>query len=251
MKRVTQKVVKEVVGSTTTTAVAVKSYPTIVKEYFVEQSKLDVDCKKNAPGMKHYMKDQFPFLGFKSPTRTSLLKSMIKLHGLPPSDDDIMPIYQSQHREFAYIAIELTLQRVKKSEPDKTRIKMYEEMIMYNSWWDTVDLIASNLVGQHFKRFPEQRLEYTEKWIKSDNNWLKRSALLFQLKYKKETDTDLLFRYIGETMSETDFFIRKAIGWSLREYSKVDKNIIIKYVDQHSTKLSTLSQREALKHCTK
>ena len=118
-------------------------------------------------------------------------------------------------------------------------------MIITKSWWDTVDRIASRLVGFYFREHKELIEPYTEKWMYYGNMWLQRTALLFQLKYKKETDTDLLFGYIQALAESPEFFIQKAIGWALREYSKTAPKTVKQFVD--STLLAPLSKREALK----
>ena len=101
------------------------------------------------------------------------------------------------------------------------------------------------MVAPHFKRFPELIPQYTEKWMASGNFWLQRTALLFQLKYKKETDVELMFDLIKRLACEKEFFIRKAIGWVLREYSKTDSQAVIYFVENNQ--LSNLSKKEALK----
>jgi 3-methyladenine DNA glycosylase AlkD len=118
-------------------------------------------------------------------------------------------------------------------------------LLINKSWWDTVDTIASHLVGSHFQRHPEQIAVYTERWTLSDNLWLKRTALLFQLGYKKLTDVERLFTYISLCKDSEELFIRKAIGWALRGLSKTDPQVVIGFVQQQT--LSPLSQREALK----
>lgn len=97
-------------------------------------------------------------------------------------------------------------------------------------------------------QFPEL-IDTMNGWITSDNMWLRRTALLFQLRYKSKTDIALLFDYCQKTMYEKEFFIRKAIGWVLREYSKTDAAVVAQFVAFHATKLSPLSKREALKYC--
>jgi 3-methyladenine DNA glycosylase AlkD len=119
-------------------------------------------------------------------------------------------------------------------------------MLITKSWWDTVDSIAGGTVGVHFQRFPEVREKYLAKWRASDNFWLRRTAILFQLNYKKETDFDLLCEIIRENLDSKEFFINKAIGWSLRQYARVDPKAVTKFVK--STALHPLSRREAMKH---
>jgi 3-methyladenine DNA glycosylase AlkD len=119
-------------------------------------------------------------------------------------------------------------------------------MLITKSWWDTVDSIAGGTVGVQFQRFPDVREKYLPKWRASDNFWLRRTAILFQLNYKKETDFDLLCEIIRENLDSNEFFINKAIGWSLRQYARIDPKAVKKFAK--STRLHPLSQREALKH---
>jgi 3-methyladenine DNA glycosylase AlkD len=125
-------------------------------------------------------------------------------------------------------------------------IKTIEYMLTTKSWWDTVDIIAGGTVGVHFRRFPAVREKYLAKWRASENFWLRRTTILFQLNYKKETDFDLLSEIIRENLDSKEFFINKAIGWALRQYARVDPTAVKKFVK--STALHPLSRREALKH---
>jgi 3-methyladenine DNA glycosylase AlkD len=121
-----------------------------------------------------------------------------------------------------------------------------EYLLVTKSWWDTVDTISGGVLGVHFKRFPEVRETYLAKWRLSENSWLRRAAILFQLKYKEETDFDLLCEIIRENLDSKEFFINKAIGWSLRQYARIDPKAVKKFVK--STALHPLSRREAMKH---
>jgi len=121
-----------------------------------------------------------------------------------------------------------------------------EYLIVTKSWWDTVDTIASHTVGTHFKRFPKIRERYLKKWRESKNLWLRRTAILFQLGYKKETDFELLLEIITENLGSDEFFINKAIGWSLRQYARIDPKAGTKFVK--TTPLHPMSRREAMKH---
>ncbi len=202
----------------------------------------------NALQMKKYMKDHFDFFGIKSPLRKELSKQHFKAHGgfLPTGETALFAIkwcWQQPQREYQYVAMEL-LQKTAKKDPAEI-IDLYVFMITHKSWWDTVDFIASNLVGTYLKRFPEQTESLTSQWMKSENMWLQRTCLLFQLKYKSETNTELLHQFISQLSTSNEFFIRKAIGWILREYSKTDAEFVIDYVEKYP--LSGLSQREALK----
>ncbi len=121
-----------------------------------------------------------------------------------------------------------------------------EHMIATKSWWDTVDLLAANVVGPLVAATPALRSEM-DRWLVSDDLWLARSALLHQLKWKGDTDADWLFAACLTRAGDTEFFLRKAIGWALREYSKTDAAAVRRFVSDHDAELSGLSKREALK----
>jgi 3-methyladenine DNA glycosylase AlkD len=121
-----------------------------------------------------------------------------------------------------------------------------EYLIVTKSWWDTVDSIAGGPVGLHFKRYPEVLLTTLARWRQSENFWLRRTCILFQLDYKKETDFTLLCDIIRENLGSKEFFINKAIGWALRQYARVDAEAVRSFAE--STPLHPLSRREAMKH---
>ena len=197
--------------------------------------------------MKKYMRDQFEYLGIKTPQNNALLKDFIKTHGLPPLDElDAVArdLWLLPQREFQYAAMNLLGKWEKKFEPGF--ISTIEYLIVTKSWWDTVDALASHAVGTHFKRFPDVRRKSLKKWRKSNNLWLRRTTLLFQLGYKNETDFDLLCKIIRENLRSDEFFINKAIGWALRQYAYVDPKAVKKFVK--ATPLHPLSLREAMKH---
>jgi 3-methyladenine DNA glycosylase AlkD len=124
-------------------------------------------------------------------------------------------------------------------------VPLFEHLVTTKSWWDTVDGLASHAVGNLFQRFPEIRDEHINRWRKSDDFWLRRVTLLFQLSYKTELDEALLFSLILENKESDEFFIQKAIGWVLREYSKTNATAVTNFVNNQQ--LAPLSQREALK----
>jgi len=196
--------------------------------------------------MNAYMRNQYPFFGIKAPEQLQIRKDFLNDHGLPEIGqltNLIKEFWEQSEREFQHFGMALSDKYSRKTNVDF--IETMEYMIVTKSWWDTVDFIAANLVGAHFKRFPELIPVYTKKWMDSGNIWLQRSALLFQLKYKKNTDTELLFVLIEKLKDSKEFFIRKAIGWVLREYSKTDPVTVCGFVDSHQ--LQPLSRKEALK----
>ncbi len=199
-----------------------------------------------AVGAKKYMRNRYEFYGIKSPLRKEIIRQFYKENGLPDYDkveEIVKDCWQQPQREFQYFAMEMLKKIAKKA--GKERIELYEFTIVNKSWWDTVDFIAANLVGTHFKLFPEMTIPSASKWIDSDNMWLQRTAILFQLKYKKDTDTKLLTGFIDKMQGSKEFFINKAIGWALREYSKTNAEWVINFTE--NTQLANLSKREALK----
>ena len=175
------------------------------------------------------------------------MKEFISKYGLPPIEDldaILRDLWALPEREFQYVGLGL-LDKLEKKLPAKF-IKPIEYLIITKPWWDTVDAIASHTVGTHFRRFPDVREKYLSKWRDSGNIWLRRTTLLFQLNYKKETDFELLCEIINENLDSKEFFINKAIGWSLRQYARVDPKLVSKFV--RSTPLHPLSRREAMKH---
>ena len=206
----------------------------------------NADPVQAAP-MKKYMRDQFEYLGIKTPQNVALQKKFYAEHGYPPVselDTILRDLWTLPQREFQYVAVGL-LGRANKEIP-ATFIKTIEYMLTTKSWWDTVDSIAGGTVGVHFQRFPAVREKYLAKWRASENFWLRRTTILFQLNYKKETDFELLSEIIRENLDSKEFFINKAIGWALRQYARVNPQAVKKFVK--STPLHPLSRREAMKH---
>jgi len=200
-----------------------------------------------AAPMNKYMRDQFEYLGIKSPQFKALMKEHIATHGLPPAEElDAVAreLWELPYREFQYAATSL-IGRMEKTLP-KGFAPTFEHLITHKSWWDTVDTLAGGSVGVHFQRFPDVREKYLAKWRKSDNFWLRRTCILFQLNYKAETDFDLLCEIIRENLGSKEFFINKAIGWALRQYARTDPKAVKKFVK--ATELHPLSRREAMKH---
>jgi 3-methyladenine DNA glycosylase AlkD len=158
----------------------------------------------------------------------------------------VQQLWMQEKRECQYAATDLLL--MYKGLWTQETIDLFKMCITQRSWWDTVDDIATNCVGALCLRFPDLIHRVLDLWIKDTNMWLRRSALLFQLKYKQNTGAQRLFKYCAETMHEKEFFIRKAIGWVLREYSKTCPEAVAQFVSDHSSELSSLSKREACKY---
>jgi 3-methyladenine DNA glycosylase AlkD len=206
----------------------------------------NADPTQAAP-MKKYMRDQFDYLGIKTPENVALQKEFYAQYGLPhlsALDQILRDLWALPQREFQYVAVGLLGKFVKQLPAEF--IETIEYLIVTKSWWDTVDSIAGGIVGTHFQRYPAIRKKYLARWRKSDNFWLRRTTILFQLNYKKETDFELLCDLIHENLDSKEFFINKAMGWALRQYARIDPKAVKKFVK--STQLHPLSRREALKH---
>lgn len=200
----------------------------------------------NAVAAKAYLRNQFDCFGLKTDQRREITKLLFKkeLPALEEIPSILSDAWMHPMREMQYFAIELAA-CYKKEWPEEM-IVHFEKMILGKSWWDTVDAIASQLTGPYFKRFRGQKIPVTSKWNTSDNIWLQRSSLIFQLLYKKETDTALLKKYILRLRKSDEFFVQKAIGWVLRQYARTNADWVIQFVEQHE--LAPLSKREALKN---
>lgn len=218
-------------------------YVNSVKEVYSKNSN-----SENIFWMKKYMKNQFEFYGIKSPIRKELSKPFLKKENLPQIEEIneiIKEFWNEPQRELQYFGMEL-LSKYSKLLPNDV-FHLFEFMITTKSWWDSIDYIAAILVGNHFKLHPELKDSIGVEWNNSDNMWLNRTSILFQLKYKSLTDEKMLFQFILKHASSTQFFHRKAIGWALREYSKTNPKSVINFVIENENKLSGLSKREALK----
>ena len=201
-----------------------------------------------AAAMKRYMRDQFEYLGIKTPQSKALQKELFAQNGLPEIselDPIVRELWKLPQREYKYVAMSL-MDKLNKKLPAGF-ITTIEHLIITKSWWDTVDLISTHQVGTMFKKYPKVKTRYLKKWRVSKNMWLRRTTLLFQLLYKDETDFDLLCNLINENLGSGEFFINKAIGWSLRQYAKTDPKAVKKFVKE-TKNLHPLSQREAMKH---
>lgn len=201
--------------------------------------------KNEAILMEKYMKNNFKFFGLRAPLVKEVFKNFISYYSIQQNElkDLITYLWVKEEREYQMIAI-LFLNHYKKwlKEEDLTLIQY---CITHKSWWDSVDSIATNILGHYMKTYPHHIYPTTEKWLESNDIWLQRSILLFQLKYKTNTNLSILFNSILFLKDSKEFFIQKAIGWALREYSKVDSEKVIQFVE--STDLAPLSKRESLK----
>jgi 3-methyladenine DNA glycosylase AlkD len=218
---------------------------------FVNNLQTTLESHRNptkAAPMAAYMKDKFPFLGLPRTELEPLVKPLLKevkpfvntnfLH------QSALLLWKLREREYQYVAISL-LSKYTRQASAKT-LELLEKLVVQKSWWDTVDSLAS-LVGKLVWQFPEWT-QIIETYSTHENFWLRRIALLYQLNYREKTDQMRLFRYCAANAEEKEFFIRKAIGWALREYAKTNPNAVRGFLSKYKYLLASLSVSEASKY---
>ncbi len=198
--------------------------------------------------MRAYMKNRFNFFGIKSQARREIQSAVLATHRPLDINEtlNIVPLcWEQEEREFQYAAMDM-LEKFKTKLTVEHLMQM-ERLIVTKSWWDTVDKISSHFVGQIFKNESDVKEKTIQNWMDSGNMWLQRSCLLFQLFYKEETDFDLLSSLILLLEDSNEFFIQKASGWSLRQYSKTNPDAVAIFLKDNSD-LPALTRKEAAKY---
>jgi 3-methyladenine DNA glycosylase AlkD len=201
-----------------------------------------------AVAMRGYMRDQFPFLGIPTPQRRALSRDVLADLASPDEDDlrtAALGCWELPEREYQYFACDWLARNTAACSP--VFLDTARTLIATRSWWDTVDALADQVVGAIVGRHPET-VATMDEWLHDGNLWLARTGILHQLRYRERTDADRLFRYCLARADHGDFFIRKAIGWALRQYARTDPDSVRAFVQAHERVLSPLSVREALKN---
>jgi 3-methyladenine DNA glycosylase AlkD len=198
--------------------------------------------------MEAYMKHRSPFLGVKTPARRAASKPFIRSMAAESVDEVLaaaLALREQPEREFHYVASDLLRANCKRLRaPD---ISMLSFLVTTDSWWDTVDALASPTIGQMVSNHPEL-VDVMDAWIGHDDMWLARVAIIHQLRFADDTDADRLFRYALRRAGDPEFFIRKAIGWALRQYARTDPDAVRSFVDAHRDAFAPLTIREATRH---
>jgi 3-methyladenine DNA glycosylase AlkD len=203
---------------------------------------------ENAAAMAKYMRNHFSFFGIKTEDRRHIFKTIWKKNQEEVSENPrgiALQLFAKKQREFHYCAIEILIKQLK-GNYEKKDIQLIEKLITTNSWWDSVDTIAKNILGQYLLEYPLETKKVINHFSNSDNMWLNRSAILFQLGHKQKTNFNLLQFECEKHKNSDEFFIQKAIGWALREYAKTNPEAVKNFVGK--TNLKTLSKKEALKN---
>lgn len=220
-----------------------KTHPLVTELQVVFSSHAD---STKSVEMSRYMKNHFSFYGISKPQRAVIQKPFIGMCKAQKSSE-LIPVvsqlWKLPERENQYTCLDIL--DAARRQADDDMFKVYIELVTDKSWWDTVDILASNLIGgycmQKHKDYKPMFIEFSM----HDNIWLNRVALLHQLKYKHRTDEKLLIDCISNCKHKKEFFVQKAIGWALRQHSRINPAFIKRYCDKHA--LSNLARREALK----
>ncbi|OAA19791.1 putative DNA alkylation repair enzyme [Frankia sp. EI5c] len=207
---------------------------------------------ERAPAMRSYMKSAMPYLGVRKPVRVLALRPVFAARVLPDAPSwsaTVLALWrQAEFREERYAAIDLSGHRAYRAYQRPETLDLYDELITTGAWWDYVDEIAAHRVGPLLAAHPEVIRPVMLRWATDSQLWRRRTSIICQLSFKAATDLDLLYACIDANLDDRDFFIRKAIGWALRQYAWTDPAEIRRFVSARGDALSGLSRREALKN---
>jgi 3-methyladenine DNA glycosylase AlkD len=216
---------------------------------YVSRSLAEQADPVKAAGMQAYMRTDMPFYGVQKPGRIGILRHVRAEYG--PGDRDeyealASALWELPHREEKYLAQGVAVTFSEFVVPGS--LPLYRRFIVEGAWWDFVDDAATHMVRELVLDYPEETWGAVESWNHNDDMWLRRASIIYQIGAKDRTDSDRLFRFCANRAHETEFFIRKAVGWALREYSKTDARAVADFVALHRDELSGLSIREATRH---
>lgn len=205
-----------------------------------------------APAMQAYMKSSMPYFGVGSDgMRAAARRAFAEFQPRTAAEwrRGVLAVWRgAKYREERYGAVELAGERRFAPFQTMDALPMYEEMIVSGAWWDTVDAIATHQLGQLLRRYQGPMRRTMRAWSRSTDVWKRRSAIICQMRFKSGTDLKLLYECIEPALSSREFFLRKAIGWALRQYAWTDPEEVVRYVTARGEALSPLSRREALKN---
>jgi 3-methyladenine DNA glycosylase AlkD len=205
-----------------------------------------------APQMQAYMKSAMPYRGVSAPVVKQLCRSAFKAHPLATAAEWERVVRElwreAAYREERYAAVLLTQAPMYREFQTFSTLPLLEEMIVTGAWWDYVDTLAGRNLGDLLRAEPRRMKPLMRRWARDSDTWKRRSAILCQLGFKSATDLRLLYDCIEPNVTHQDFFIRKAIGWALRQYAWTDPQEVRRYVKANKERLSPLSVREALKN---
>lgn len=208
-----------------------------------------------ATGMQAYMKSAMPYRGVPAPGQEKLFRRVFDEHPLDGFDhwrDTVLALWrEAEYREERYAAISLSGHRRYRPFQVPATVPVYDEMVVDGAWWDYVDAVAIHRIGPLLSAYPIEVKPLIHRWSVDADRWRRRTSIICQVASKAGTDLDLLYDCIAPNLADRDFFIRKGIGWALRQYAWLDPDEIERYVAEHGERLSGLSRREALKNIAK
>lgn len=199
--------------------------------------------------MAAYLKTDMPFYGVQKQGRTEVFRAVKKRFPVETNQtyrDAVLELWQQPHREEKYLAIGIARRNTR--FVTAANLDLYRRLIVEGAWWDLVDDVAINCVGIAHRNEREVVAPVIEEWVDDEFMWLRRTSLISPIKHKSETDHVTLFDHCLRRAHEKEFFIRKAIGWTLREYAKVEPDRVRRFLLEHRERWSGLSFREAAKH---
>jgi 3-methyladenine DNA glycosylase AlkD len=216
----------------------------------VEDALIPLADEAKAQGMKAYLLNQFEFLGLAAPVRRAAVKEIGKVKW--QSAADLLAaaelLWQKPEREYRYTAVDLLRQH--SDQLSVNDLPTLQALLLQDAWWETVDglsAVIAEVMHAAVQQKPNAAVAM-DVWLKHPSHWVRRSAMLHQLGWRLETDTTRLFGYATQLAEEKEFFIRKAIGWALRDYARWNPEVVTAFVVQHRHTLSGLTVREAAKH---
>ncbi|NYG06964.1 3-methyladenine DNA glycosylase AlkD [Phycicoccus badiiscoriae] len=209
---------------------------------------------QRAASQQAYMKSSMPYRGITSPQLKALLRPILadpayRIEERTQWDGAVRDLWDhATHREERYAATALTGHRAYRAWQDPGAVPLYRHLVVTGAWWDHVDEVATNRIGPILLSHQEILTPTVRSWATDDDLWLRRTAIISQLTFKERTDLELLADVIEPNLADSSFWIRKAIGWALRQHARTDPAWVRATVSGYGDRLSGLSRREALKH---
>ena len=221
----------------------------------LRQALADSADPSKAEGMRAYMKSEMLFRGVQKPARRRLFRQLLRDHPISDKDvwrESVLDLWRgASYREERYMALELAGDERYLSFRSFDTLPMFDEMVVTGAWWDMVDEVATHRLREMLERYPRGMARRMRSWSRDDDMWRRRSSIICQVGRKDQIDLRLLFDCIEPNLSHADFFVRKAIGWALRDLAWTDLTTVESYVSDKEERLSALSRREALKNADK
>lgn len=218
----------------------------------MRQALADNANPEKATGMRAYMKSAMPYRGVQTPIRRKLVRAALRSYPIQSRDEWLAAVLDlwrnASYREERYAALDVTGAPQFRAYRDLETLPLYEEMVVGGAWWDLVDDVATHKLRELVDHFPAEMAAEMRAWSTDADLWKRRCSIICQVKRKEATDLPLLFDCIGPNLADPDFFIRKAIGWALRDLAWTDLHTVEDYVTRYADRLSALSKREALKN---